>query len=273
MKMLIFLFVWICTITFVFGQDLLITGIIDGPLTGGTPKAVEFVALRDIPDLSKYGFGSANNGLGSDGEEFTFPLTSLTKGTFIYVATESAQFNAFFGFNPDYTDSAANVNGDDAIELFFNGTVVDVFGDINKSGIGENWEYLDGWAYRKSTTSSTTLFDYLGWNYSGTNALDTATTNASATTKFPLKSFDVNTLSIKLKNTFVKIHPNPTANMLYFEGLKDNASVNIFSLTGQRVMHEMVQYSLDVSALVEGIYLLEIIHQDNSITRHKLFKK
>ena len=136
--------IWIFTFNFLVAQDLIITGIIDGPLSGGTPKAVEFVALNDISDLSKYGFGLANNGSGSDGEEYTFPNIMLSEGTFIYVATENTQFNAFFGFNPDYTDSAANVNGDDAIELYFDGSVVDVFGDINTSGIGENWEYLDG---------------------------------------------------------------------------------------------------------------------------------
>ena len=57
--------------------QMLITGVVDGPLTGGTPKAVEFYAQVDIPDLSIYGFGSANNGGGSDGEEFTFPAVVL----------------------------------------------------------------------------------------------------------------------------------------------------------------------------------------------------
>ena len=32
--------------------DLVITGVVDGPLSGGTPKAVEFFALAAIPDLS-----------------------------------------------------------------------------------------------------------------------------------------------------------------------------------------------------------------------------
>ena len=41
-------------------------------------------------------------------------------------------FEDFFGFAPDYTSNAASINGDDAIELFENGVVVDVFGDINR---------------------------------------------------------------------------------------------------------------------------------------------
>lgn len=41
--------------------DMVITGIIDGPLTGGVPKAVEFYVVNDIANLSAWGFGSANN--------------------------------------------------------------------------------------------------------------------------------------------------------------------------------------------------------------------
>ncbi|MGB0914546.1 MAG: immunoglobulin domain-containing protein, partial [Crocinitomicaceae bacterium] len=54
-------------------NDLIITGVFDGPNTGGTPKGVELYILNDIADLSIYGIGSANNGGGTDGEEFTFP--------------------------------------------------------------------------------------------------------------------------------------------------------------------------------------------------------
>jgi hypothetical protein len=50
--------------------DLLLTGVVDGPLTGGLPKAVELYVVNDIPDLSLYGLGSANNGGGTDGQEF-----------------------------------------------------------------------------------------------------------------------------------------------------------------------------------------------------------
>jgi hypothetical protein len=120
-------------------DDLIITGVIDGPLSGGVPKAVELYVVNNIPDLSIYGLGSANNGGGSDGEEFTFPNASATSGQFIYVASESTGFNNFFGFAPDYTSGAMAVNGDDAIELFTNGSVSDVFGDINTDGTGQPW--------------------------------------------------------------------------------------------------------------------------------------
>jgi uncharacterized protein len=99
-----------------FGQ-LVITGVVDGPLPGGIPKAIELCAVQDIADLSAYGLGSANNGGGSDGVEFSFPADSAAEGQFIYVASEDIEFANFFGFPPDYTSGAASINGDDAIEL------------------------------------------------------------------------------------------------------------------------------------------------------------
>ncbi|GJM39754.1 MAG: hypothetical protein DHS20C20_00360 [Ardenticatenaceae bacterium] len=170
--------------------DLLITGVIDGPLTGGVPKAVELYVVNNIPDLSIFGIGSANNGGGSDGEEFTFPAVAATAGDFIYVASESTGFTDFFGFAPEYTDSAASINGDDAIELFESGVVIDTFGDINVDGSGQPWEYLDGWAYRVTGTEADgTIFNIANWSFSGPNALDGETSNGSAATPFPIGTF------------------------------------------------------------------------------------
>ena len=89
-------------------SDLVITGVVDGPLSGGVPKAVELCVLNDIADLSFYGVGSANNGGGSDGEEFTFPAGPVSAGTFLYVASEASGFSTFFGFAPTHT-SARNL--------------------------------------------------------------------------------------------------------------------------------------------------------------------
>ena len=170
-------------------SNLIITGVMDGPLVGGTPKVIELYAINAIPDLSIYGLGSANNGGGSDGEEFTFPAENLAAGTYIYVATEAARFSTWFGFAPTYTHSVANNNGDDAVELFHNGAVADVFGEITHSGAGA-WSYTDGWAYRTSGTSPDgATFDQGNWNFSGTNALDGESDNASAAQPFPLGSY------------------------------------------------------------------------------------
>ena len=171
-------------------SDLVITGVLDGPLTGGLPKAIELYVIQNTSDLSEYGLGSANNGGGTDGQEFTFPSTSATAGDFIYLATEAVGFNDFFGFEPDYSDPSWAINGDDAIELFKNGVVVDVFGDINVDGTGQPWEHPDGWAYRKSGTGPDgSTFVLASWTFSGIDALDGTSTNDAATTPFPLGTY------------------------------------------------------------------------------------
>ena len=171
-------------------SDLIITGVIDGPLSGGVPKAIEVCVLSDITDLSAYGLGSANNGGGSDGEEFTFPAGPASAGTFLYIASETSGFTTFFGFAPTYTTGAASINGDDAIELFMSGGVVDVFGDINVDGNGEPWEYEDGWAYRNDGTGPDgSTFILTNWSLSGPNALDGESSNGTAATPFPIGAY------------------------------------------------------------------------------------
>ena len=177
--------------TAIQANDLVIRGVIDGPLSGGVPKAVELFVVNDIADLSAYALGTANNGGGTDGEEFTFPAgASASAGTYIYVASEIDGFTAFFGSAPDYDTSSMGINGDDAIELFKDGSVIDTFGDINTDGSGTTWEYLDGWAYRTSgQTANGGSFEASNWTYSGVDALDGSTTNTDAATPFPAGTF------------------------------------------------------------------------------------
>ncbi|RZS99649.1 T9SS type A sorting domain-containing protein [Aquimarina brevivitae] len=203
MKQITYLFFLLLTI-FSFGQDLVITGVFDGPLTGGTPKAIEIYVINDIADLSTYGVGSANNGGGTDGIELQL-TGSASAGDFLYIASEQPQFNTFFGFDPDFISSAANNNGDDAVELFnnvvsdgmggFTGDVIDTFGDINTDGTGQAWDYLDGWAYRNDSTGPDgASFTLAHWTFSGINENDDDTDQASATNPFPIGTY-VRTIS------------------------------------------------------------------------------
>lgn len=169
-----------------FAQDLMITKVFDGPRTGGVPKGVELTVLNDIADLSTYGIGSANNGGGTDGEEFTFPADSVSAGDKIYVATEDTEFQAFFGFAPTYITGVMAINGDDAIELFFGGSIIDVFGESAVDGSGTAWEYTDGWAVRYAEVQAPSAsFDAAQWVFSGRDALDGASDNATAENPIP----------------------------------------------------------------------------------------
>jgi len=171
-----------------FGQDMVITGAFDGPLTGGTPKLIEVYVINDITDLSTYGIGSANNGGGTDGQELAF-TGSATAGDFIYItAGAEADLMTYFGIEADYVNSLASINGDDALELFSGGVVIDTFGELDGSGTG--WDYLDGWAYRTSSTGPDgTTFTIANWTFSGINATDSCESNSTCASEFPIGSF------------------------------------------------------------------------------------
>jgi len=82
------------------------------------------------------------------------------------------------------------INGDDAVELYQNGAVIDTFGDINVNGNGEPWQYSDGWAYRVDGTGPDGSTFVLGsWFFSGVNALDNETSNASAANPIPVGTY------------------------------------------------------------------------------------
>ncbi|MEQ8849196.1 hypothetical protein [Botrimarina sp.] len=194
--------------------SLIVTGMFDGPLTGGVPKVVELFAVEDIPDLGKWAIGAANNGGGTDGAE-TILSGSASAGDFLYVVDGGFDtFAAYFGFTPDLIfdgsfdtgGGAAAINGDDAIEVFFDNdmdgdfatsVVGDVFGDINVDGTGQPWDHLDGWAYRNDFTSATdpdndpttpSPFVLSDWSFSGVDANDGKTENTGANA-FPIGSF------------------------------------------------------------------------------------
>jgi len=173
----------------VTGSDLVITGIVDGPLSGGVPKAIEIYVVNAVADLSVYSVANANNGGTFTLTPFVFPAVAAAAGSRIYLASEVPGFTAYFGFAPNYTSNVVNINGDDVVGLFNQGTLVDVFGTPGVDGTGTPWEHTDGWAYRVNGAGPNPIFTLSEWIFSGIDALDNTTTNAGATNPFPIGTY------------------------------------------------------------------------------------
>ena len=162
---------------------LMLQGIIDFtvPSGGSDGKAIHVYVNEDIADLAQYGIGVANNGGGTDGQEYTFPTAAPTAGQHILVVRSveamDAYMNASAIFDHVFVDEGGSIsqNGDDAIELYFLGGVVEVFGDVDVDGTGEAWEYLDSWAYKVSGE----------WTYGGVNCTDDSTTSCESSCPYP----------------------------------------------------------------------------------------
>jgi len=181
--------------------NLTFTAIMDlttptGSSTSG--RALMFTANQNISNLSTYGFGSAQNGGGSDGEEYTFPSISINAGQHVIVCRDSTALSNYFNgcleqfpgsLYPNLiieSSSEPSGNGNDAYELFFNGNVIETFGDIVHSyGTGGftdlPWAYRNSWAWKDTAVSNVG-----NWVYGGDNCSDGSTTTQTSACPFPL---------------------------------------------------------------------------------------
>jgi len=165
--------------------DLILTGIIDGPLSGGLPKAIELYATVDIPDLSIYGVELVSNANSTKNAVGTYFSGSLSAGEFYYVAADSTGFSDFFGFSPDLITYRLNHNGDDDFYIYKNGEVIDVWGGSDGlDNTGEAYDILDSWAYRRDETSYAESFDTAQWVINPKNSLKGKSTAAGAGVTF-----------------------------------------------------------------------------------------
>ncbi len=193
------LFIIALTHSIVYAQSgkIIITCVFDGPLTGGKPKVIELFVREDISNLDDYGIERCANGNNCDATpDYTSMDGSASAGTYIYLAQEGSSdgsFLTFFGFNADYYSvGAANINGNDVVELQYTSddgsswTAIDIFGAEGTDGTGQSWEYLDSWAKSKPLRTTATTFSSSNWNYGSPNALDDESTNAAASTPFPI---------------------------------------------------------------------------------------
>ncbi len=171
------------------GQNLIITGVMDGDLSGGLPKAIEICVLNDIADLSEYSIAMVYNANTSPATQFTFPAVAASAGDFITVAQGDAVFNNYMGSEADYYTNNISGNGDDRYLIMKGEMVLDIFGEFAVDGTGTDWEYIDGFAYRKSGTSPDgASFNIDNWDIYN-RGLEGFSTNAEATVPFPSKSF------------------------------------------------------------------------------------
>lgn len=161
--------------------QFMITGVMDGDLTGGTPKVVEIKnytgsnqSLTGIYLLNNVNGTTTGTGITTT-THLTTIAASLDAGDFavVYGTANSgaAQFASVYSSVPVNATAggSANVNGngDDAYVLYREmnantqydagtDTVLDVFGVYGVDGTGQTWEYTDDAAVRTSGPATAT---------------------------------------------------------------------------------------------------------------------
>ncbi len=168
---------------------LLITEVVDGPLSGGNPKFVEVTN----PDAVDYTFADGGIIVQSNaGTDYNIDI-DLTGITILagqsYVIQSSAndgiaQFQAAYGFDADLYTTAFISNGDDRYILADSSAgdgsgILDIHGVDGVDGSGSSWEYLDSYAYRVfPSTANGGTFVQAEWVQGDVNYFDTHTTPA-----------------------------------------------------------------------------------------------
>lgn len=167
-------------------QEVIITGILDGTITGGTPKVVELYVNGTNVDLSNYRLEAGDDGKGYD----RFGILSGTySNEFVYLL--GADFNGplvfenIFGNTGDFanvivppsSDAAVDLisfDGNDAVRIVNNnnGAPIDEVGDPND---GTTLYFQNSYMYRQGATCPNP--DWIGagiadWDRAGNDALD-----------------------------------------------------------------------------------------------------
>ena len=265
--------------------NLTFTAIMDlttpiGGNSGG--KAVMLTANQNISDLSTYGFGSAGNGGGSDGEEYTFPSISISAGQHIIVCRDSLALSAYFnGCLEQFPGSLypnliiedtiePTGNGNDAYELFFNGNVIETFGDIVHSyGTGGftdlPWAYRGTWAWK-----DTTALNVGNWVYGFDNCSDSSTTTQTSACPFPLCDGLPLTSVVNNLSNDILIYPNPSSGILNLKSNTEIEQYSIFNISGQLLDRKLVnlkEITLELTNLENGTYFLNFTTNNSLVTK------
>lgn len=169
---LLYSFLALCLSFSLLGQNVILTGIIDGDLSaagqGGNPKAIELYVNGSV-DISGYQLDRTNGD-----NTFTFPAGSTFTNEFVYVVNTIGVdlFEAAFGTTGDFANlfssGAIAGNGDDPYQLLnASGTILDQTGGplitVNN--------YRDGHRYRVNNTGPDAGWVEANWS-GGNNTLD-----------------------------------------------------------------------------------------------------
>ncbi len=206
--------------------------------------------------LANYSIKKQTNGSGSWSIGFSLSGTLAIKGKFIIVNSliASSCYNAASA-NLSTAAAEMNFNGNDAIGLFKNGTLIDIIGTFN---FGTANFSIDETLRRKSSViAPTILFNKTGqWDIF---ALDTCSGIGNRSSNQTLKN--------STSELVVTAFPNPSCGEFTIELNNSKAAlVEIYSVQGQKVFEKETNESLLVVNLQPALYIIKVTKDDNLIT-------
>lgn len=270
-----------------YSQSPIITAIIDGDCSGGTPKVLEIYADGTV-DFTLYSLENQTNANTAwDNTQSLAALGTVTDG-FVYVVKDAdlTIFNADF---PSLTSAkilvtnTINVNGNDRLRIVkdSDSSVVDQYGISSEDGSGKDWEYKDGFGKRKDGTAANGgTFNSANWtNGNGDfNGKGTCQGGSTFESIIGVGSYTPPTAGVGEKTIqgFAS-YPNPVNNgLLTIRSSNSNEkNITIYNVLGKRVFQQKFSGAtkqLDVSQISSGIYIMKVLEGDKVATKKLVIK-
>jgi hypothetical protein len=265
-----------------YGQSPIITGVVDGPCTGGFPKILEIYAQGTV-DFTQYTLQNQTNasttwGAAQDLSTFgtrsnTFVYVVLTGGNLALATNEFANITAANSLE----SNTMNLNGDDRIRIINTATtvVIDQFGVSDVDGTETTWEWLDTYAYRTNGTGPDAGFIESNWTIGDINSLDgtgtcTNAANPALSTLVPFGTYNATGGTKDNSIAGFQMYPNPlTGNILNITSNSTaDKTVAIFDVLGKQVVNAKVtDGTVNVSNLTAGVYIVKVTEEGKTATR------
>lgn len=289
--------------TFAFGQNVVITTVVDGTLsalgceatTGGSssPKIIELYVSGTV-DFNGYRLQTESNGAAdesaiswSSGANIS-SLGSITDSFVYLVYAQNAETDIIFNeMYPSITSnlikssSMPNGNGNDAYRLVdSNDAVIDQYGNpLDVSGTNDYsavWAYQDGYGKRNNGIGPNGgNFDPSTFTYGNGAFVAPNNTCDAIIDTIQLGTYTANA-SIKDNNIAgLNIYPNPaTGNTLYI--ISHNSvekTVAVFDVLGKQVINTTtVNGTVNITNLNAGVYIVKVTEEGKTATRKLVVK-
>ena len=80
------------------------------------------------------------------------------------------------------------------------------------------------------------------------------------------------TASVEDQNQLdISIYPNPTSDIVYFDGNYSQLKVVVYDILGKQVIKESITNSVDISQLEKGVYILQL-SDGTKLTTQRIIK-